>query len=228
VIAELLPEGVTAQDTFTDAPEDVLFPEERLVIARAVEKRRKEFATVRALARKAMGSLGVAPAPLLPDRRGATRWPEGLVGSMTHCDGYRAVAVAHSARITALGIDAEPDAPLPEGVLDVVARPAERRWIAELTAARPEICWDRLLFSMKESIFKAWYPRTRYELGFEEAEITVEPETRTFAFRLETAEGAPACAWLTAHRGRWLARKGVLVTALSVPAPIPAQRTTGE
>jgi 4'-phosphopantetheinyl transferase EntD len=223
MIADLLPSSVTAFDTFTDSPEDMLFPEERAVVAGAVDKRRREFATVRALARTAMDGLGFPAAPILPNRRGAPGWPEGLIGSMTHCDGYRAAALAHAADMVAIGIDAEPNAPLPEGVLDSVSLPAERRWIADLSATRTEVSWDRLLFSIKESIFKTWYPRTQHELGFEQAEVTVAPESRTFTFRLILPDDAPATAWLADARGRWLAQDGVLVTALTVAATGPAE-----
>jgi 4'-phosphopantetheinyl transferase EntD len=63
-------------------------------------------------------------ASLLPGRSGAPRWPDGVVGSMTHCNGYRATVVAHSGRVRSLGIDAELHAPLPP-VLRVIARPEE-------------------------------------------------------------------------------------------------------
>ncbi|MFF8911271.1 4'-phosphopantetheinyl transferase family protein [Streptomyces olivaceoviridis] len=221
MIADVLPSPVIAYDTFTDAPHDALLPEEHAVVAAAVEKRRREFTTVRALARTAMHALGCPPAPVLPNRRGAPGWPEGLVGSMTHCDGYRAVALARAVDVIAVGIDAEPDAPLPEGVLAAVSLPAERAWISDLTAARAEVSWDRLLFSIKESIFKAWYPRTRYELGFEQAEVTVCPQSHTFTCRLILPEQAPPSSWLTDTRGRWLVRDGLLVTSLAVPAGRP-------
>jgi 4'-phosphopantetheinyl transferase EntD len=229
MIADLLPSSVTAYDTFTDAPEDTLFPEEQAAVAGAVDKRRREFATVRALARTAMDGLGFPPAPILPDRRGVPGWPDGLIGSMTHCDGYRAVALAHAADLVAVGIDAEPNAPLPAGVLDSISLPAERRWIADLSATGTEVSWDRLLFSIKETIYKTWYPRMRYELGFEQAEVRVAPGSSgsgsgTFAFRLILPADAPATAWLTDVWGRWLARDGVLVTALAVEAAGPAER----
>lgn len=228
MIEDLLPDAVTAYDTFADAPGDVLFPEEREVVARAVDKRRREFTTVRGLARTAMADLGVAPAPLLPDQRGAPRWPDGLVGSMTHCDGYRAVAVARAADVYAVGIDAEPNAPLPEGVLEVVTRPAERPRIASLLADVPGVAWDRLVFSIKESVFKAWYPQTRHELDFAEAEVTPDSAggtSGTFGVALTLAAPGPETRWLTAVRGRWIAGDGILVTALTVPrTTLPAQR----
>ncbi|MGQ4511505.1 4'-phosphopantetheinyl transferase superfamily protein [Streptomyces sp. DW26H14] len=228
MIAGLLPAAVTAYDTFTDASGDVLFPEERAVVARAVDKRRREFTTVRDLARTAMAELGVSPVPLLPDRRGAPQWPDGLVGSMTHCDGYRAAALARAADVHAIGIDAEPNEPLPDGVLEAVTLPAERTRITALAAAHPHVAWDRLVFSLKETIFKAWYPRTRYELDFAEADVTPVPEadsSGTFGFALTVAPDGPDTRWLTATRGRWTTGDGILVTALAVPrTALPAQR----
>jgi 4'-phosphopantetheinyl transferase EntD len=216
VIADLLPDPVTAYDTFTDTGDDALFPEERALMANVVDKRRHEFATVRALARTAMAGLGIPPAPLLPYKRGAPQWPGGLVGSMTHCDGYRAAAVARASEVLAVGIDAEPNEPLPEGVLGAVSLPAERRWVADISAVRSDVHWGRLLFSIKETIFKAWYPVTRHELDFPQADITVDAAAGTFAFRLTVGPQGPETQWLTSTEGRWMAGDGVMVTALSV------------
>ena len=52
-------------------------------------------------------------------------WPAGVVGSITHCDGYRAAAVARATDLATVGIDAEPHEPLPDGVLAAIALPAE-------------------------------------------------------------------------------------------------------
>ncbi|MGW2776431.1 4'-phosphopantetheinyl transferase family protein [Streptomyces olivaceoviridis] len=161
------------------------------------------------------------PAPVLPNRREAPGWPEGLVGSMTHYDGYRAVALARAVDVIAVGIDAEPNAPLPDGVLEAVSLPAERAWISDLTTARAEVSWDRLLFSIKESIFKAWYPRTGYGLGFEQAEVTVPPQSHTFTCRLILPEQTPPSSWLTDTQGRWLVWDGLLVTSRVVSAGRP-------
>ncbi|MDI5973062.1 4'-phosphopantetheinyl transferase superfamily protein [Streptomyces sp. SL13] len=132
MIEELLPGKISVAEVFGELPDAVLFPEEEAFIARAVESRRREFATVRACARRALAGLGVAPAPILPDGRGAPGWPAGVVGSMTHCRGYRASAVSTADDLVSLGIDAEPAGPLPDGVLEAVSLPSERRRMAEL------------------------------------------------------------------------------------------------
>lgn len=166
MIASLLPDSVVAREAFTDPPEPVLLPEEVAAVARAVDKRRREFGTVRHLARQAMRALDLPEVAILPGERGAPTWPDGLVGSMTHCDGYRASALARRKDIISLGVDAEPHAPLPDGVREIVARPEEQKW---LSSAPDGVCWDRLLFSAKESVYKAWFPMTGRWLDFSEA-----------------------------------------------------------
>ncbi|MBZ4321548.1 4'-phosphopantetheinyl transferase family protein, partial [Streptomyces huiliensis] len=165
--------------------------------------------------------------------RGAPRWPAGVVGSMTHCLGFRGAAVARAADAASLGVDAEPNGPLPDGVLDMVSRPAERLWLADLAAEHPEVHWDRLLFSAKESVFKAWYPLTGLELDFDEAELTVDPIAGTFAARLLVPGPVVGGRRLDGFEGRWAAGEGLVVTAIAVPAPAgagtePADGTAAE
>ena len=110
MIEEILPPAVAAAEAFGDRPDAELFPEEHAVMGRATGKRRGEFATGRACARDALARLGRPPVAILPGDRGAPGWPPGIVGSITHCAGYRAAAVGPAADVLAIGLDAEPDA----------------------------------------------------------------------------------------------------------------------
>ncbi|MFJ8313712.1 MULTISPECIES: 4'-phosphopantetheinyl transferase [unclassified Streptomyces] len=216
MLAELTPPSVAYGEAFRDTPVPLL-PEEEAVVAHAVLERRREFTTVRRLAREALAQLGVPPAPILRGPRGEPRWPPGVVGSMTHCAGYRAAAVARTGEVLALGIDAEPDEPLPDGVLEAVSLPRERRHLAGLAAGRPEVRWDRLLFSAKESVYKAWFPLARRPLGFEHAELVFDPGEGTFRAQLRLPGPLVAGARLDAFSGRWLARDGLVATAVCLP-----------
>ncbi len=218
LVEAIFPATVACAEAFTDPPDTVLFPEEAAVVAKAVDKRRREFVTARACARTALGALGVGPVPILPGEHGAPQWPPGIVGSITHCAGYRAAAVAHATLIRAIGLDAEPDDGLPDGVLDLISRPCERAQLRALAAAEPGVSWDRLLFSAKEAVYKAWFPLTGRWLGFEDAEITFNPADRTFGCALLVAAPAVAGSPLTAFTGRWLSGSGLLITAIAVPA----------
>ncbi len=216
MIADLLPPGVASAEAFHDVPEARLFAAEEAFIANAVDKRRREFATVRACARTALGELGVPPAPMLPGTRGAPTWPAGIVGSMTHCAGYRAAAVARVGAIRSLGIDAEPHLNLPEGVLDSISRPEERRQIAEFSILHGAICWDRILFSAKESVYKTWFPLTGRWLDFEDARVTFHIARPTFSALILTDGSAREGASLSRLSGRWLVRDGLLITAIAL------------
>ncbi len=217
MIADILPPPAAAAEAFGDLPDAELYAGEEAVIASAVDKRRREFATGRACARTALAKLGVPAAAILRGSRGAPQWPPGVVGSITHCAGYRASAVALGRDVVAIGLDAEPNDALPDGVLRAVAGEAEQARIAALEAAHPEVSWDRLLFSAKESVYKAWFPLTGRWLRFRDARVDFDPVEGTFTARLLVDGPVANGAVLTGFDGRWLAGDGLLATAIVVP-----------
>ena len=217
MIEELLPASVAVVEALSDPPEAVLFPEEEALLAQAVQKRRLEFTTVRHCARVALARLGIPAVPILPGDHGAPQWPAGIVGSMTHCAGYRAAVVARAADVVTIGVDAEPHDRLPPDVLDTVTLPEERVQLARLAVTRPEVHWDRLLFSAKEAVYKSWYPLTRRWLDFDEAQITFDAAgTGTFDARLLVPGPVVDGVGLTGFAGRWLVRDGLLFTAIAL------------
>ena len=223
MIEKVLARGVASVEAFCDPPEAVLYPGEAELITRAVDKRRREFRTVRHCARQALRQLGLPPAPVLRGERGEPRWPAGVVGSMTHCAGYRAAAVAHSCDFSALGIDAEPHEPLPVGVLGVIALDEEREHLSELAAADRSICWDRILFCAKETVYKTWFPLTRRWLGFEDAAVTInrsttDSEQGCFSARLLVAGPTITGHPLIRFDGRWLRGDNLVITTITLPA----------
>jgi 4'-phosphopantetheinyl transferase EntD len=136
MIDEILPSAVASAVSFVDVPEAELFPEELPLIARAVPRRRAEFTTGRACARRALAELGVAPAAILSGDRREPLWPDGVVGAITHCAGFRAAAVGRATDYRSIGIDAEPDEPLVDGILELVSLPAERDQLRRAASAR--------------------------------------------------------------------------------------------
>lgn len=218
MIEEILPPEVAATEAFADIPDVPLFPEEEDAIASAVAKRRGEFTTARACARESLGRLGFPPVPILRGPKGAPQWPRGAIGSITHCSGYRACAAALTRDVSSLGIDAEPDGPLPDGVLEAVADQAERTHVAALAAHQPGIHWDRMLFSAKESVYKTWFPLTGRWLGFEDAALRIDPADGTFSARLLVPGPTVDGGTLDSFSGRWLARDGLIITAIVLSA----------
>lgn len=217
MIEEILPPGTASAEAFGDPETVILYPQEQAQLARAVDKRRREYGTVRACARRALADLGVPAAPILRGEQGAPQWPAGVVGSMTHCDGYRAaaVALAASSGLVTIGIDAEPHQPLPDGVLEHIAVAVEHARLAELRSADPAVHWDRLLFCAKESVYKAWFPLARRWLGFEDADVEFRADGTFLARLVGTSTAAPDGTPITGFDGRWLTRSGLAVTAIA-------------
>jgi 4'-phosphopantetheinyl transferase EntD len=221
VIERILPPGVAVSEAFADLPGTDLFPEESRLIEKSVAARQREFATARRCAREALGVLGLPPRPVLPDRHGAPQWPDGVVGSITHCAGYRAAVIARTVDMMLLGIDAEPNTPLPEGALESIALPGEQRRVHVLNRTAPGVHWDHLLFSMKEAVYKSWYPCTGQRLEFEDADISIDPDTGRFTARLRLPAPPPQIPLPNRLEGRWLSHDGLLITAVSVPGARP-------
>lgn len=209
MIDDLLPASVVVCTARTDAGGTLAAAEESAV-ARAVDTRRAEFTTGRLLAREALARLG-SPVDAVPvGEKRAPVWPAGVVGSITHCAGLRAAAVARTRDVRSLGIDAERARPLPDGVLDAVSDADERAWLAGLGEGTP---WDALLFSAKESVYKTWFPLTGRWLGFEDAALTPYPDG-TFVADIRLPDDAVP----PRLRGRWAVREGLVLTAIALPA----------
>jgi len=215
LLSGVLPSTVAAAEMYDDPPELAPLPEEEPLIARSVAKRRNEFVTVRYCARQALGELGLPPVPILKGDKGEPCWPDGVVGSLTHCEGFRGAVVGRSAHVRSVGIDAEPHGVLPNGVLPAISLPDER---AEIAGLPGKLHWDRVLFCAKEATYKAWFPLTRRWLGFEDAHITFTVDgsgaTGMFSSAILIDPAAQSGPPLTTLAGRWSVRDGLVLTAI--------------
>jgi len=222
VLERILPAGTAVVATSGDFLDEPLYPEEEAALGRAVEKRRREFVTARACARRALERLDLPAGPVPAGPKGEPVWPDGVVGSITHCAGYRACALGRTGDLLTIGVDAELDQPLPDGLLPDVALPEERRQLQALSAVEPGVNWDRLLFSIKESVYKAWFPLARQWLGFEDATVRIE-RSGTFSAQLLVPGPSVGEAVLDGFAGRWLAADGLLFAAIAMPALSPSR-----
>ncbi|HEV2371943.1 MAG TPA: 4'-phosphopantetheinyl transferase superfamily protein [Streptosporangiaceae bacterium] len=232
MIEQILPGGVSSAALRDFAAAEPLLPAEAKALGRVCRARAAEFTAGRHCAQAALASLGMPSAPLLRAADGAPHWPAGTVGAITHCRGYCAAAAAPTTAFASIGIDAEPDLPLPHRVTDHITLPAERYWLA--TAER---CWlatgerpanlDRLLFSAKESVYKAWAPLTNGAwLGFTDATVTVDLDAGVFDATLHVppplVDGVPQPHFT----GRFLMLPDLILTSVVIPRSTPrAPRT---
>lgn len=154
VIANLLPPYVAvAEGVIADWQAD-LWPEEAAYVANAVDKRRREFACGRHFARRCFRALGRpdGPLPANPDR--SPRWPDGLVGSITHTDTYCAAAVARADDIAGIGIDVEDLSRFQPELLRYVLSPGDTTRNSLGLRSGGDICLGAALFSAKETLYK--------------------------------------------------------------------------
>jgi 4'-phosphopantetheinyl transferase EntD len=210
MIGELLPPcAVAVEGEDGSIP---LLPEEERALARMGEKRRREFAAGRRCARRALERLGWRDFPVLIGSGREPVWPPGVVGSITHCTGYSGCAVAWNRELRSVGIDAEQNAPLPAGTVELVCTERERSCLPDL----PGVNWPTLIFSAKEALYKAWYPLTRRWLDFHDAEISIDAARRSFLARLLIAPPASLRLPGGCFEGRYLATGAHLLTAVTL------------
>lgn len=228
-LATLFPAGVVTAEADPRAATGTLLPAEAASLGRATDRRRREFTAGRQCAHAALARLGIEGGEgfaLLPGADRAPRWPPGVTGTITHTRGYCGVAVVRCGAIVGLGLDAEPDQALPAELRGAVLTPAEQAWLAAQPAAA-QGGLARLVFSIKESVYKAQHAVRHGWLGFHDVEVEVEIQSDQarrrfsgahgrFAARLLPPAGAAPLRHGAALSGRFRCRGGLMLTGLAL------------
>lgn len=195
-------------------PEGGLLPGEEPAVARAVDKRRREFAAGRRCARRAMAALGEPPRPIPQGEDRAPVWPEGLVGSITHADRWCAAAVARTADgVRAVGIDVEPVEPISLDLVRIICVAEERSFLAAQAAAHQGVL-ARLIFSAKEAAFKCQYALSRAMLSYHAMQVRLDVEARVFTATFMRDAGPFRKG--DQLQGAWLEDHGHVMTAVAL------------
>ena len=186
-----------------------LWPGEEL--PNAVPSRLAEFAAGRAAARAAMVAAGLAPAavPVGSDR--APIWPSGVVGSISHCTGAQMAISAKSTYFQGLGLDLEPEIPIPAELWSSVLRPEELRPL------QPSSKQDGLqalrIFAAKEAAYKAQYPTSRQLFDFQTLSVRTIDDHFTARFERDIV-GFPKGFNIA---GRFVAGDGLVLAFCTIP-----------
>jgi 4'-phosphopantetheinyl transferase EntD len=191
-ISELFPDSVITVTATPAMFEAELHPDEQAHLARVGARlRRREFTAGRACARAALAQLGIFDFPLLvgPDR--APIWPATVVGSISHCGDYCAVAVAPKSAIAGLGLDVEESGPLALELVELVCTARERDLLRSGDGTE-DLELAKLLFSAKEATYKCYAPLGRTVLDFQDVEIELDPGAGSFTARLVNPAVPPA------------------------------------
>lgn len=190
------------------AGEDGLLGPEPEAVARAIPKRRAEFAAGRRAARQALKAARLPENAIPQGEHRAPIWPPGTIGSISHHDGLAVACVASTDRVSRLGIDLADDSAFPARLRDQVLKTSAEQAQSGIGA--------RINFSAKESVFKAFFPDVGAYFGFGAAEVLPDLEHETFIARLLRDLG-PVPAGGT-FAGQFLMEGNRLFTLLAVRA----------
>ena len=171
-VSTLFDPRVVVETGHVDRIEGRLFPKEAACVTRAVGSRRREFTCGRLCARRALGRLEIENFPLVAGADRAPLWPPGVVGSISHTAGLVGVVLARSGLVAGLGLDFEAATPLDPDLVETICTSGELAQIG----GRPDPAstnWPKVLFSIKESVFKCVSPVVGRFFGFHEVEIRV-------------------------------------------------------
>jgi len=183
LIASLFPEGVATSEANPKLIRGFVYPEEVTLVCHSVPSRRQEFFAGRLCARRALAKIGIRNFPILMAYDRAPVWPPGIVGSISHADGYCGVAVAKRMEVESIGLDVERVCRLNSDCWRYICTQQELSWINSL----PRECKQRniaLIFSAKECLYKCQYAISRRWLDFDDVSISVNSDTGEFEARL--------------------------------------------
>jgi 4'-phosphopantetheinyl transferase EntD len=160
-----VPDMLIGHRIISHGDELALLPDEMASLSFPAIERRRASGAARRVARELMYSMGFASLPILKSTSGAPIWPAGVVGSMSHDDQIAVAAVGLRCDLDAVGIDIEPVAPLSQDMLELIATPRERRAIAD------NLLGAKILFAIKEAVYKASYLLDNEFLDFHDIEV---------------------------------------------------------
>ena len=138
----------------------------------AANKREAEFTAGRLAAKQALTGLGIQGFTVLKGVKGDPLWPEGVVGSISHTQDVCMASVSNADGLLGLGIDIEAQRVLKANIQRVICREEELslHWHADTELAK------LILFSAKESVYKALYPTQQRFIGFKEVLVEFDGE----------------------------------------------------
>lgn len=206
-------------DAFSDdvaAEVGVTLPEK---MTRAVAKRKAEYVGGRLCAMQAIAACSGRPAlAVTSGEQGQPVWPEGLVGSITHTQGFAAAAVGDAAQFVGIGMDTEHvmTAEVMRNVRARICGPEDK--FSTGSSLAPEL-HATLVFSAKESLFKCLYPLVEKMFWFEDALIRLLPEDGRFTAELLSRLSGEFPAGRIIE-GRFCLTAGLVHTGIELPKAI--------
>ena len=155
-------------------------------LSNAALKRKAEFVAGRVAANDALRVLGYTDFSIAIGEHRSPCWPDAVVGSISHSDDIAVAVAGAKAHWQGLGVDVQTRLTQDdlEAVNGVIATPHEHALLSLLDTPLAEQL--TLIFSAKESVFKALYPRVKRYLDFSDATLVCASQNQ-LTFRLSHA-----------------------------------------
>jgi 4'-phosphopantetheinyl transferase EntD len=99
----------------------------------------------------------------------SVRWPEAAFGSITHADNYCAAVAALRSNVRGIGLDAEVRTRVHRKLWKQIAGEHEIAWLDRAQHEQEALLHAALLFSGKETFYKAQFCVTKAWVGFHDA-----------------------------------------------------------
>lgn len=215
IIAEIqtkLPIAAAVAGGAIDEARGKLFAKEEVLIAGASRRRQDEFRAGRIYARAALEKLKRVPFPILRSKERFPIWSKDIVGSISHTDKICLAVVAPSSLLAGIGLDIEDDSALDAEIVDLICLDGD-------LGAEPKAAQDlpKLIFVIKEAVFKLYNPITRKFLDFKDIAVAVDFSSETFTARL-VDEKTASCLGRREITGRFGHLEGLLFACACLPS----------
>ena len=146
-------------------------------VQHAVPKRQAEYLVGRYCANKALTQLGKEVTEIRTGQHRQPLWPEGIVGSISHSNEAALACVSRSNHIIGLGIDLEEivNSTSMEKIESSILTERDKQCFAGCTLPRETLF--TIIFSLKESFFKAAYAQVGKYFDFDAVSVEAIDET---------------------------------------------------
>ncbi len=186
-LKKILPEPIVFCCGKIDQCQEDLFTEEMPYVQNMVLKRKKEFIAGRSLVRRAFSKLDYPNCAIPVGTKREPIWPTDISGSITHDGDYCCVAVVKKNKLSLVGIDLASQSPLDDNLKELICTKRDFINIQSMNRFVLQIDPYKLVFSIKESVYKCLFPIVKEYFDFRDVTIEIKPDTKTSLINLENS-----------------------------------------
>lgn len=150
---------------------------------KVAEKRIASYLAGRCVASIALDCMGQSGFVVERGICGEPIWPTGIVGSISHTHNQCVCLISRGPYLA--GVDTEVITPINEdpNLVNIISNGVEKKWIRKLNQEQAKI-QTTLLFSAKETLFKALFPLVQEYFDFTCAQVCSPPSENRLTLRL--------------------------------------------